>query len=372
MKVPAILFLFAATACAQSMWQLTTSDLQTQNIRVQKMDASGLTYLDNAGHAAHLPINQLVSLAQSAASHIDDDNFTLILTDGERWTGNANALSGDQLSWQSPLLGEMKIPVQQVLGINHVNAVLPPAPNSTQDIAQLANGDAVSGAISAITSTQVILQSATGPISVPWTTIRQIHFASLGAGSTNIPPEHWQLHLDDGTSIKASSITLSDDQLTVQLSSGNHALNTSHVIAIEQLDGSVIFLTTLPPAEDVQTPLLGAPWPAQMNMDFNGDPLPHAISVRAYSRLSWAIPRGIKSLHVQYRIPGELALADLNVRVQLDGKIAYQQQHVHANTISPPIDLPLGDAKHVELEVDSADAYRAQSWLVWISPALLR
>jgi hypothetical protein len=373
MKFLAIILFVAATALAETPWQLTTADLNTQSVDVRKLDDSGLDYVDNDGHAHHLASDRLVEMRRTTPAEISSTQWLLILSDGERWAGDVTGMTGEQISWQSPLLGQMTIPLRRVAGIIHQGNSSNPEANINEDIVHLANGDAVHGVITGMTSENVSVQTSGTPATIPWSAIATIRFASLSSDlPTTQPNENWRVSLDDESILQAAAIAWADNRAELTVDGTKGSVAASHIMAVEQLHGPVLFLASQSPTENVQIPLLGSPWAARMGMDLDGNALSEAISVHAYSRLGWNIPPGFEKFHVQYMIPSDLSFADVTVRIQIDGKNVYEQTHQHGGTVSPPVDLPLNQGQRLVLEVDTSNPYRTQGWLTWISPALLR
>jgi hypothetical protein len=373
MKFLAIILFVAATAWGETPWRLTLANLSTQSVDVRKFDGSGLDYLDSNGHAQHLVADHLVEMRRSAPPEISTGHWVLILSDGQRWAGDAAGMNGEQISWRSPLLGQMTIPLQRVVGIAHQDNPSDPDANASEDVVHLSNGDAVHGVITSMTSGNVSVQTGNAAATVPWSAIASIHFASVGNPlAASEPAANWRVSLDDGSVLQAAAIAWADNRAELTVDGTKGSVAPSHILVIEQLHGPVLFLASQAPTENVQIPLLGAPWLARIGVDLDGNPQPEAISVHAYSRLAWAIPPGFEKFHVQYMIPSDLSFADVTVRIQIDGKIVYEQSHLHGGIVSPAMDLPLNHGQHLVLEVDTSNPYRTQEWLTWISPALLR
>ena len=219
-----------------------------------------------------------------------------------------------------------------------------------EDVVTLNNGDSLRGIVTDLNATQVVIQADAATTPLPLSSVTSIAFAaSAGAAKSQAG---YRVKFDDGESAVASSIALSGN--TLQFSVGHEKpvqIELSHVVGIEQVNGPVSWLSSLRPVESIYTPYLGdrQTWPARMDESVSGEPLrfkedvfSHGIGVHAYSRLSWALDGSFAAFRTRYAIEGEGSEgehADVVVRIKLDGKTVYEQQHVRAGVLSP-VDYP--------------------------------
>ena len=96
--------------------------------------------------------------------------------------------------------------------------------------------------------------------------------------------------------------------------------------------------------------------------------------MHSYSRLSWDLDGTFEAVRTRYAIDTGQAntIADVTVRILLDGKVVYEQPHVRAGTLSPVIVVDIKSAMKLTLEVDYGDNMDTQDRLNWIEPALLK
>ena len=143
--------------------------------------------------------------------------------------------------------------------------------------------------------------------------------------------------------------------------------------------------TNLTPVESVQVPYLGGamPWPARFDaavdggpLAFGAEPFDHGIGVHAYSRLTFAVDPGWTAFRTQYAIDSRRdaprLLADVTVRIEVDGKVVHEQQHVRAGSLSSVVRVDLTGARALTLECDYGPTGDTQAHLNWFEPALLR
>ena len=373
MKILVLILLLASIAWGQTPWRLTDASLNTQVVDVHSIDSLEVIYVDADAHPHHFPTNQLVAimikmwLRQSLRA-----DFLLLLASGEKWAGQAVEMNNKLLIWQNTLLGKASFPLGEIKGIVRQGIPATASTNSNDDVIHLNNGDVVHGAISSMDDQHVMVQTSSSS-KIGWNNIAAIEFASVGTPALNTnPPPNWRLAVDDGSVIGATGIQWSRLKVALRSDGHDYSLDTTHLISIQRRNGPVVFLASLPPAENKQVPLLGSPWLARFGEDLSGNPLPNAISVHAYSHLAWDVPGDFKTFHGQFSIPAELSLADVSVRIAMDGKTVFEQSNLHGGVTSPAINLPLNHAHHLVLEVDSINPYYTQDWLTWLSPALLR
>jgi hypothetical protein len=218
----------------------------------------------------------------------------------------------------------------------------------------------------------ITIQTSTASLSVPWNNVATVEFASLGNTTpATQPTQSFQITLDDGSTLQAAQLTIAEDSAHFITNGSAQTLPFSHITNIEQLNGPVLFLASVKPINEIQTPLLGEPSSAQFGSSADNAPLPNAISVHAYSQLQWSIPQSFRTFHVQYEIPGNLPFADITLRIKLDNQTIFEQSHLLAGATGT-LDLPLKNAHRITLETDTANPYRIQGSLTWLSPALIK
>jgi NPCBM/NEW2 domain len=253
-----------------------------------------------------------------------------------------------------------------------------------QDVVTLGNGDVLKGIVIDISADKVTLQPETGdPTPVPLESVAAVMFATpAGAGPTTAPAQRaLKVKLSDGSSLTAAALTGDDSSGWSITLPGAPAkpLEGSVVVAIEQVNGPVSWLSSRTPSEIVQVPYLGTPWPTRFDRSVKGGPIKfgdktfgHGIGVHAYSRLTYPLDGAYKSFRTQYAMDGDLPYADVTVRVLLDGKVVHEQKNFRAGVLCPVVQADLAAAKSLTLEVDFGDNYDTQDRFNWIEPALVK
>ncbi len=366
-------------------WTITTADLLTQ-------PATAVTGLGNDGvqiavpgaSAKTIPLDQFVSAHRSFSPA--PAIFMLLLNGGDRLTGEPTGVVGETLSWKNSLLGPSQVPLNRLVAMVRDGTSIPAA-RPHQDIVTLSNADTVAGVVTDCNGSTVSLQTDNGPVQLPLASVTRILFAATAAPATQAAADpHFRLRFDDGSIATAHSAGISGDMVHFQsIDSSAAAVPIVRLAGLEQLDGPLAWLSQLQPIESVQIPFFGSSitWPAQFDAAVDGAPIEvddrrydRGIGVHAYSKLVFAIDPAWSAFRTQYAVDwrrdAPLPLAEMTLRISLDGRIAYQQQHVRAGQISPIVMLDLNHARTLTLEADYGDAADVQDRLNWIEPALLR
>jgi hypothetical protein len=230
------------------------------------------------------------------------------------------------------------------------------------------------------------VQPSTGgdATNVPLDSIAAMLFASTAAPATNPAAANqsvsFRVTLADGTALSVANPSVQDGALKLDSRAGALAsVPLTTVVSIEQINGPVIWLSSLPPSENVQTPYLDLSWPARMNANVAGDPIRangrpvlHGIGVHSYSRISWPIDPSVLAFRTQYAIDGDQPYADVTVRIKLDGKVVHELPSLRTGVTSPIISLETNGARTITLEVDYGANADVQDRVNWIEPAMLR
>jgi len=233
--------------------------------------------------------------------------------------------------------------------------------------------------IDSMTATAVTIKTAAGPSEVPVDSIAAIVFADTGE-AVKAAAKGYRIAFDDSSTLTVEALTVQGSNVSVTLIGGAaRTLDLDKLVAIEQLDGPVSWLSSLTPTESAQIPYLDVSWPARMDRSVTGEPIKfgprvfvHGIGVHSHSTITWPLDGTYKSFRTQYAIDGNLPYADVDVRILLDGKVTHEAKGVKSSVLSPVVSLDLGAAKTITLEVDYGQGYDVQDRLNWIEPALLR
>ena len=375
---------YTSVAWAQGQWTLTTADFHTQTVALKSVEASGVgvTPSGAGGGEKLIPFDQFLEVSRPGAGGHAGGAFVLFLAGGDQIGGEPIGIKGNNLAWNSPTLGPIELPLKRLIAMERAGpGARPPEIRHRQDIVTMINGDSVSGIIAGIKGGKLSVRNDTGSSDVPLASVKEVNFAASASGVSS-GVRGFRVYFDDGSSVVATSITLAGDKLELSFGKeGAHAVDLNRVTAIEQTNGPVSWLSARPPAQSVNIPFFGTEsrFPARMNRNYKGDPIrfgaqtfTHGIGVHSYSRLVWPLDGKYATFRTRYAIDTDFpnARADVTVRIKLDDKAVYEQQHVRAGTLSPVVLEELKGAKTLTLEVDYGANGDTEDRFNWIDPAL--
>jgi hypothetical protein len=378
-----IVLLFVAQAFADARWTLTTADFNTQPINLQAIDGKTVRFVDKSNAEVSIPIDQFVSAENtSQAVRPPAGKFRLVLASGASVSGDLVTVKDENLVFASSLLGEITVPLKQTARLESIvraASAKKTDASTTEDVVLLSNGDSVRGFVQQVTPTAVSVKTKDGPTDVPTDSIAVVLFATTAA-SADSTKTAFRIRVEDGSWLTVDSLSVQGNTVTVGFAGAdNRQLTLGQLLAIEQVNGPVAWLSSRTPAENVQMPYLDAVWPARFDRSVTGDPIRfgsktyvHGIGVHSQSKITWPLDGTFKAFRTQYAIDGRQPRADVDVRVLLDGKVVHETKGFRAGVLSPVVQVDLGNAKTITLEVGFGGGYDVQDRLNWIEPALLR
>jgi hypothetical protein len=344
--------------------------------------------------------------AERAAVHPSADDFAVWLRAAapvgmEHFVGKPTVFAGGKVEWEEAAGGTYQLPLERFVAMRRADAsAIGPSgvgAGGTEDVIGLANGDTLHGIVAEIGRGGVVLQQSSGATSgatttVPLGSVTSINFANVGlmGGATSGPastgpgPRTWRITLADGAVMGATSLRLAEpiDGWRGRLALGGAVtdlVGAQHVCLIEQLNGPVVWLSSLTPVRVEQSPWLGLAMPPRVDASVIGGPLrfgsrifAHGWGVHARCVLAFAIDPSYRQFRTSYAIDGEQPYADLTVRIRLDGQVVSERQHFRAGVLAGPVTIDVAGHKELTLEVDYGDTGDVQGRLNWLEPAMLR
>jgi hypothetical protein len=366
-----ILLSLAATARADD-WTLTDSQLNVSPIQLDAITDQGLTA------ATTIPWKSVLEISRTVAT-TPSDPYELFLIGGDHITGAAGGVVGENLVWKNTLLGQFAVPLDRVAAVvrgQDLPANL--ADSRADDVVQLSNGDTAHGVVSNVCALGVTLQAGDATTTLPWTNVTGVLFSS--SPQPPAPTRLYRLTLSDGSAFSVAAVALANDKMTITLSDQTaRQIDPGSVATIEQLNGPLSWLTDQTPTENIFKPYFSEWFPARFDQTVDGKPITqkypgfhHGIGCHSYSRISYALTGQYAAFRTQFAIDSDSSLADVTVRILLDGKPALEKKNVKAGQIYPVTTVPLNGAKTLSLEVDYGQNFATQARFVWLDPALLR
>jgi len=365
---------------AEESWLLTTADFRIERVTLRNLNLDGAQIVSADGRPAQIPLDRILQFDRAVTPRAPAGKFMLALAGGDRLAGEPRGVDGERILWNGASLGELRVPLTSIVSMYRSDQPARPWAHGTEDVITLLNGDMVRGILSALSASTASIQASGGDTTdVPLDSVLSIDFASTAPPA--VPSDRaFRITLADGSAATAASIELADTSLKLALADGsNRAVPTAEVASIEQLNGPVVWLSTLPPAQIIQTPLLGPEYVTRMNRSVTDKPIrfgdrefARGIGVHSYSRMEWDIDPAIRAFRTQYAIDGDLPQASVVVRIKLDDQVVHERTDFRAGTLSPVIVLDVAGQKRLTLEVDYGQQFDVQDRFNWIEPALLK
>jgi hypothetical protein len=365
----------------QDAWLLTTADFRTERVSLRGIDEDGASVLGVDGAARRVSFDRFLQLERVSLPRAASGKFILVLAGGDRLAGEPRGVDAEMLAWNGSSLGQLKIPLSRIVSMSR------PGPGAqvtragaTEDVVTLVNGDTVRGILSSISPTAVSMQGTGGEVTdVPLESVLSVEFAST-APAPAASGRAFRITLADGSAATAQSIRLAGGPVVIALADGtSRSVPLAEIVSIEQLNGPVLWLSSLAPVQNVQIPFVGQSAAAKMNQGVSGRPIrfgdrnfARGIGVHSYSRLVWEVGPAVRAFRTQYAVDGDLPYANVAVRIRLDDRIVYEQTDFRAGSLSPVVLLDIDGQSQLTLEVDYGQNFDVQDRFNWIEPALLK
>jgi hypothetical protein len=369
--------LLLPSARGEDAWTVTDAQFHSRTIQLESIDATGL----HAAGGAALAWDDVLDLSRPSPAGGSVDRYDAYLASGDRIGGEPIGLTDEKLRWESPILGEMELPLDHLAAIARA-AALPQglADARSDDVVRLSNGDVTHGIISQITAAGVTLQTADATPTLPWDAIGAVLFSTPAAPKSD-NRRAFRVGLADGTSITATRLSLADGKLTIGLDEKtSHQAAISAVVAVEQLNGPISWLTDHRPVKNIYRPFFAESFPTRFDRTVDGSQsiqerfgqFHHGIGCHSYSKLVYDLDGTYAAFRTQFVVDSDSPLADVTARILLDDKAVMQRKNLKGGRMEGPVIIPLHDAKKLALEVDYGDNYSTEGRFAWLDPALVR
>ncbi len=244
---------------ADEQWLLTTADFHSETVSLRSIDDTAIHIPAAGGDERSVPMNEFLQLDRVSPSRSTIPKLFLLLTNGDSLGGNPVATQGESLLWHSPTLGDVSFPLRNIRAIERINQPSPPNQSTrTEDVLTLANGDTLHGIIADITAANITIQPTGGDsTAVPLQSIASAEFAAPPGSTTApaTPKRAFRVSTTDGTVLTTDSVHLVDRDLHVLLPGNvDHPIPLSSIAGIEQINGPIIWLSSVTPTQNIQTP----------------------------------------------------------------------------------------------------------------------
>ncbi|MCH8921616.1 MAG: NPCBM/NEW2 domain-containing protein [Planctomycetes bacterium] len=319
----------------------------------------------------------------------------ILLAGGDMLVADVLKLDGEHLLVDSLLLGEVKLPLERLVGIvfkpsvdrraaDRAVARVRSAKGET-DAAVLTNGDRLQGTLGEIAGDKATLQTATGKLTFGLNKIRSISFNPALVELPKTSGKRAVVGLSDGSHLTAAALTLGAGDATLKLLVGPSVeAAAKDIVALQPLGGRAVYLSDLKPAAYKHIPYLKLTWPYQADGNVTGSRLRAAgqlylkgLGMHSAAQLTYRLNGTYK------RFAAEVAIDDasgdrgsVNFRVYIhDGKswkVKYTSPVVRGGDAPLSVSVDLTGAKAVSLLVDYADRGDELDHADWLNARLIK
>jgi len=350
-------------------------DFKTTAMQIERMDSEQLRGRTAGGEAVAISIADFIAADRDTTPIASGDKLMLNVAGDTRIAGEAVALEGETFVWKSPLLGKVAVPLASVRGISRGGG-LARLPADKEDVVRLVNGDTVRGALASVEPQQLTLQTQSGALSVPWSSVAEMRLAETSA-TVAVPKMEFRVELSDGSVWGATQVSANAEKLMLTPTGGGAAeLPLAELRSLEREGGRVMWLARQSPLRAQYTPYLthSAPQPAITTGPTRvaDQVFRTSLRVRPQSRVAYAVPADATRFRTSYAQEKESPLADVTIRIIADGKVLLEKANVTSASPAGPVDIPIAGTKELLLEVDYGANYDVADSLLWLDAAFVR
>ena len=359
----------------------------TQDVASLVIDADGARLETAGGPAAE---GDLLSV-ERLAGEIYTDTFhnvaphRMILRDGEVLRGRLIAADDVEMQFAALFIGAMTIPLENVAAVadHQVPLAQVTGESPVSDVVELRNGDRVTGFFSGLTPEGFAVDAeAGGQVTLDPETVRVLLLADVG-GATTRPAEgeaHARVALVGGVLLLADEVEVAGRQLRVKRGEMTYNGDVEQLVAVEPLDAPVAWLADGTPTEATHVPYLSAQSPPRVTGGLIGGGVGDAalpvrtIELRPRGRVSFDVPPGDWSRLRATISNGDVTAgrASADVRVLLDGEVAFERDALTSADGEVDIDVPLEGAATITFEADYGEFLDVEDHIVLGGAAVLR
>lgn len=384
-----------AAALAQGEWVLIDRRLDRRHVELTQVREGAVTYTDESGRSREEPLENLLGilherpaderparevpwLAQQmemfrqdtgAAPEPEPEPFLgrLDLTDGQRWRGELIGGRGQALAWR---LGEgqvLEAPLERVVAAEVSAPISLAGWPRLDDRVMLLNGDTVEGFIAGVNGS-LLVESGGNELEIPLSRV-----AGFALANPPEPPDGRMVWLHDGSVLAVSDIEITITGEAALGLRGESAGAVYDAVAMDVLailldPGAISGLSTLGPTAVVYPPerLLPEP-PVREGAGLLGA---GDIDLVGPVRVEWEFPRPAVRLAATAILPPAMWAwgdCELVVRMGDEGTVVLRER-LRAERPSIDLNLPLGGARRLTIEVLSGEGGPVQDRVVLVRP----
>ncbi len=380
---------------ARADWSLMTSDFSQQHpVTVNTWTAAeGLSVTGQNGKLNTLPTREVVLLS-SDKKIAPPVGWKLRLRNGDLVYGEPVAMSGQSITFKTPDLGNVNLPLRSVAELSAASArpTRGSAGDAQHDFIKLKTGDTIEGILSSFApgKLQIAVGADNTQTDIELARVDHISFGGVAAPRT-VPPLSARFTFITGTILtipleKPENFSWSISNVTFADPAGGdpHKTIADKLVSVEVLGGRIVFLSDIDPAKDEQSTYLGAKYPTQVNANVVGGPLrvggttyARGLGVHTQSTLSYDLDGTFEALTFRPAIDDAAApQGEANLSVSLDGKVVWHLDNlkpVAPHGAAPDVvTLPINGVRKLELHAESPGKMDVLGRVDWLNIALTR
>lgn len=380
---------------ARADWSLMTSDFSQQHpVTVNTWTAAeGLSVTGQNGKLNTLPTREVVLLS-SDKKIAPPVGWKLRLRNGDLVYGEPVAMSGQSITFKTPDLGNVNLPLRSVAELSAASArpTRGSAGDAQHDFIKLKTGDTIEGILSSFApgKLQIAVGADNTQTDIELARVDHISFGGVAAPRT-VPPLSARFTFITGTILtipleKPENFSWSISNVTFADPAGGdpHKTIADKLVSVEVLGGRIVFLSDIDPAKDEQSTYLGAKYPTQVNANVVGGPLrvggttyARGLGVHTQSTLSYDLDGTFEALTFRPAIDDAAApQGEANLSVSLDGKVVWHLDNlkpVAPHGAAPDVvTLPIKGVRKLELHAESPGKMDVLGRVDWLNIALTR
>jgi hypothetical protein len=370
----------AEHAPGQGEWILIDHDLHEHRVELNELREGAVTFTDEAGRSRSRAVDSLVAIIHerppderasrelpwltqqmemfgqdtqlAAEPEPEPFNAWLELSDGQRWMGSFASAWGETISWSLGGAVSLEAPLERVRAAAIHGPIELQTWEGVEDRVLMLNGDRVDGFIASIDES-IRVESGGGAIEIPLD-----RAAGVLIANPRTEPDGTLAWLHDGSIIAATSVEISLNGrvvlgLDAESADRTHQAPTLDLLGLLFEPSAVAGLSTIAPASVTYPPerLWGSPPVAQPPGLLGLG----AIDLVGPVRVVWDLPRPAARLATTATLPPAMwAWGDCEIAVLAEDGADVLRERLHADRPSVEINLPLGGARRVTIEVVSA------------------
>ncbi len=350
----------------------------------------GVFVRTDADGRRHIPTDDLVRItttAREAEKNLRDTKF--MLTGGDVLYGRIVDGNDDAIVVETVDLGRFSVPLDAMMGLDSAQARSPAYQESVawvdrgglaeDDYIMLSNGDVVRGFITSIDADGVVVEGPLGEARIPHRLALALRLATPVAAKLDRP--RFMVTLRNSGRLTATDFEWSKGVVEAGLRQGQRVrIEAERIVRVEVEGGRWEWLAQHRPISSEHTPMLSLDWRYLADRNVLGGPITvdgesfeHGIGVHSRSSLTYDLRGAYREFVTSFGIDDDSGpYADVSVRVLVDGKRRFTQDHVRRGKLFGPVRMDVTKSKRIELIVDFGDNGDLQDRFNWVAPALIR